>query len=94
MIKLGRLFELHRQGYILPRGPRVDIASHRHHRLDVTSRKYQKPPKTVCTPELSREALADMRSRLCLDWYLGLEVSKAQSSTMVEKGWASALKQH
>lgn len=77
MIKLGHLFEPHHQGYILPRGPQVDIARHCHHRLDVTSRKYQKPPKTVCTPELSREALADMRSQLCLDWHLGLEVSKA-----------------
>ena len=68
----------------------MDIARHCHHRLDVTSRKYQKLPKTVCTPELSREALADI-GWLCLDWYLGLEVSKAQSSTMVEKGWVSAL---
>ena len=73
MIKLGHLFELHQQGYILPWGPRVDIACHCHHRLDVTSRKYQKTPKTICTPELSREALADMRSWLCLDWYLGLK---------------------
>lgn len=92
MIKLGRLFELPQQGYILPWGPQVDIARHCHHRLDVTGRKYQKPPKTVCTPELSREALADMRSQLCLDWYLDLEVFKAQSSAMVERGWVSALK--
>ena len=46
----------------------------------------------VCTLGLSREVLADTRSQLCLDWYLGLEVSKAQSPTMMEKGWVSALK--
>lgn len=93
MIKLGHLFELLQRGYILPRRPQVDIACHCHHHLDITSRKYQKPPKTVCTPELSREALADI-SQLCLDWYLGLEVSTAHSSTTVEKGRVSALKQH
>lgn len=70
----------------------MDIARHCHHHLDVTGRKYQKPPKTVCTLGLSREVLADTRSQLCLDWYLGLEVSKAQSPTMMEKGWVSALK--
>lgn len=48
MITLGHLFGLPWQGYILPWGPQVKIACHCHHRLDVTSRKYQKPPKTVC----------------------------------------------
>lgn len=42
----------------------MDIACHCHHHLDIISRKYQKPPKTVCTPELSREALADIKSAL------------------------------
>lgn len=32
-----------------------------------------------------------MRSQLCLDWYLGLDVSKAQGAIVVEKSWVGAL---
>lgn len=66
-------------GLLLPQGLQVDIARHCHHCLDLTSRKYQRPPKTVCPPELSREALADRRRQLGLDWYLGLEVPIPQT---------------
>lgn len=91
MIKLGHLCELHRQGCILPQGPQGDVTRHCHRCLDVTSRNYWKCLKTVCTPEPSREPWQTWEVS-CLDWYLGLDVSKVQRSTIVEKRWVGAQK--